>query len=161
VRELDAAFAALEKEALACGPADARPVLLKLQRFRLDHQASKRPWLKRLGELEALAQAKIPTGPLPWQDLQRKITGEFRLEKKGEAQWGAAVKAWKEYLKLELPAADRQGADLALKPVELKARDEAASLVGRGVSPDELRKHRLRFEGTQAAALLDNAINGK
>lgn len=161
LREVDAEFAALEQEGKACGSGEARAVWEKLQRFRVKVERLKRPWKKDLDALVERVAAKIPRPPPSWQVRSREIAEEFGLEKRGAAVWGGAVRAWQAYLKLELGAADRLGAEAAMRAVELRAREEVASMKGRKVSFDELRKQRPRFEGTQVVADLDRAIEGR
>lgn len=162
VRRADEAFAAFKKECAAATAANARTLWDRGQQLRRGYGESKRPWLAELDVLlRGLEEKMKSTAPPSWQEQRRKILDGHRLEQKGEAQWGAALKAWDAYLALKIEDVDRRGAEGDKKLIELRARGEAVSLLGKNPSVEELRKQRTRFDGTQAVAELDKAIGAK
>ncbi len=155
LKRVDDAFAALEKRAASDAPGDLRALWEEVQRFEIETARLKRPWASRLTRLSAELRSRLPKPPPSWMEMRQSIVGECRLDRRGEALWGLAIRRWKEYLKLNLDVQDVRGAEDAMRAVELRAREEVASLRGRRVSTDELRQQRPRFEGTAALAELD------
>lgn len=162
LRKADAAFAAFEKEAAAPTRDTARDLWQKGTHLREAYAGFKRPWLPTLEAiLKALERLMAPSGPKSWIETRQTITDACRLEARGEAQWGEAVRRWAAYLKEKLGESDRQGAEGARRLVEQRAREEAVSLGNRNLPADDLRKHLPRFQGTAAEALLQKALGGK
>ena len=161
MKTLDAEFAALEREAKACKPEEVRAVWEKVKRFQVRVERLKRPWSPRLVQVEAELRDRLPKPPPSWAEWGKKVVEECKLERRGEAQWGLALRRWDEYLALKLDAGDLRGGEGARRNVEQRAREEVASLKGRKTSIDDLRRQRPRFEGTAALAELDRAIDGR
>ena len=69
--------------------------------------------------------------------------------------------AWKDYRGLAIPESDRLAAQDAMNTIELRAREEVVGLIKKAAAPEELKAHRLRFEGTKAAVELEKAIGSR
>jgi hypothetical protein len=157
-REASAKLGAWAKAAEASTPDQARPLYEEGCRLR---DAMPRLW--KHDALLAKLLALIPTGPPGWQEKNRRINDEHKTDKRG-GHWSRALRDWKDYLALKLPPADREGAGNCVSTLEQKARDEVRALVNRAATPEDregLKLHRLRFEGTAAAAELEKAIAGR
>lgn len=143
------------KAADAATPGAARDLLIEGERLKA---GSGRLWTydARLEKLRAL----IPKEPPSFAESLRDVVERFKLERRGEADWGGALREWNRILN-GLPALERDPVKDAMKTIGLKSRDEARSLVGRGLGAEELKKHLLRFEGTPGAEELEKAIRAR
>ena len=122
-------------------------------------------WIPELEALEAdlgarIGRLRVPPGP----EKRFEIENACALGRPGEARWGKALAMWADYLKLALPAADRDHAERQIQGIHLAARGEAdrirkrAAALAEAGRDDEGRAlteaERPRFAGTQAEALL-------
>ncbi|HEX7899238.1 MAG TPA: hypothetical protein VF950_15840 [Planctomycetota bacterium] len=159
LREAKARMSAWEKAVDAATAATARPLLEEGQRLKL---AYPRLWKHdaHLARLNALLPKPEPTVA----ETRARISRECELETRGKARWGAALREWKAWLEKPRSDADRGTADDTMKSIEQKAREEVRTLTGRAATPEAreaLKLHRLRFEGTAAAAELEKAITAR
>lgn len=156
IAEAKARLAAWATKAELAAPAAARPLIEEGYRLK---DAYPRVWTHD-ALLDRLL-TRLPPMIDGWQEKNRKIIEAYGLERRGEADWRGALLEWRSYLALELPQADRDGAAGALRTLEIRAREEVVSLLKKAAAPEKLKKHRLRFEGTAAAAELEKAIAGR
>jgi hypothetical protein len=160
-REARAKLSAWEKAVDAATKDTARPLLEEGHRLK---QAYPRLW--KHDALLARLLALIPKPEPPPGEVRARIIQEFELETRGKASWGAALRAWKDWLdKMPRAFEDRRIAEDTMRTIEQKAREEVRTLTGKATTSEAreaLKLHRLRFEGTAAAAAdLEKAIQGK
>lgn len=148
-------IAAWVKASEAATPATARDFLIEGERLKA---GSGRLWTHdaRLEKLRAL----IPKEPPSFAESLRGIVERFRLERRGEADWGGALREWSRILN-GLPPLERGPVEDAMKTIGIKSRDEARSLIGRGLGAEDLKKHLARFEGTPGAEEIEKAIKSR
>jgi len=118
-------------------------------------------WKTELDRLLADLEKRFATPSENWQAARERISKDCRLDHRGEADWARGLVLWQAYLAGSVGAADRSGAESALRSIHAKVREDFGTVRARVLRLDpaaaaaEVGKHRPRFKGTAAEADLE------
>lgn len=164
----EAEWKRLKAQCDTCTDAQARERLADARAMRERHRAM--PWVAALdGEILKLEKReKVGDVPDPLKKRAEIVAKRNLEDRKGAADWSGAVRDWKDYLSLKLPAEYRPKAEDELARLQPLAREDfdlvrkrADRMVEEGRTKetlDLLKSQRKRFELTGSAEALERQI---
>jgi pSer/pThr/pTyr-binding forkhead associated (FHA) protein len=166
------AFLDFKKKFQTAGDDQARQLWEEGQKLKQAYGEANVPWATELKEILEKVNNMINTQAATsrrndFQVFRNDLIDRHKLnDRTGSAQWGPALREWKRYLGEVKSDDTRNKVNIEIENLENRAREEIDTLRrraerderGKAEAVDGLKQNRPRFDGTQAADLLEKVI---